>query len=200
MPSPENIFDPQPFLIRLGQLYQKMDAAYDHLAERYGFSCEGCRDNCCRTRFYNHTWLEFYFLAEGLQKLAPESRRRIEARAEDNCRLIKAADQAGQLPREMCPLNIDGWCGLHEHRLMICRLHGIPYEFQPPGRDRVRGEGCSVFSRRHGDQPYLPFDRTPFYSELAALENEFRQAAGLTGKIKLTIAEMILRARKEETA
>jgi len=86
---------------------------------------------------------------------------------------------------------------MYEHRLMICRLHGIPYEFTPPGRDRVYGEGCAIFSSRHGDQPYIPFDRTPFYSELSALEREFRQTTGIYEKIKMTIAEMILMAPRK---
>ncbi|MFP4446211.1 MAG: hypothetical protein ACLFPD_08205 [Desulfosudaceae bacterium] len=197
-PSLEEIAAHDRFLTRLAQLYDNMDEAYDRLAAQYGFSCAGCQENCCRTRFYNHTWLEFYYLARGLAEQPPAERRRIEKRAADCCREVAAAEAADQTPRVMCPLNDEGWCGLHAHRLMICRLHGIPYEFSPPGRQRVYGEGCAVFSQRHQDQPYLPFDRTPFYMELSALEREFRLAAGIDGKIKLTIAEMILRARPGE--
>ena len=36
------------------------------------------------------------------------------------------------------------------------------------------------------------FDRTPFYTRLAALESEFRDSAGLSRRIKLTLAEMLV--------
>ena len=200
IPSLDAVARHEHFLTRLAQLYENMDAAYNRLAAEYGFSCAGCQENCCRTRFYNHTWLEFYYLARGLAEQPPAERRRIENRAADSCREVAAAEAGGQTPRVMCPLNDEGWCGLHAHRLMICRLHGIPYEFSPPGRQRVYGEGCAVFSQRHGDQPYRPFDRSPFYMELSALEHGFRQAAGIEEKIKLTIAEMILQARPGDAA
>ena len=46
---------------------------------------------------------------------------------------------------------------------------------------------------RCANKPYYKYDRTPFYLEMAKLENEFKQAAGLDSRIKMTIAEMILR-------
>jgi hypothetical protein len=35
------------------------------------------------------------------------------------------------------------------------------------------------------------FDRTPFYRQMAMLERELKQAAGLDAKLKMTVAEMI---------
>jgi hypothetical protein len=75
---------------------------------------------------------------------------------------------------------------------MICRLHGIPYELRKPGQPTVHGPGCGDFDKQCPDPSYIQFDRTPFYFEMARLENEFKQAAGLTGRIKMTIAEMVM--------
>jgi len=46
------------FIDRLKQIYTAMDRAYDRAADPYGFTCDGCADNCCRTRFYHHTVIE----------------------------------------------------------------------------------------------------------------------------------------------
>jgi hypothetical protein len=76
---------------------------------------------------------------------------------------------------------------------MICRLHGIPHELQKPGQKVIHGPGCSTFDERCAHKRYFKFDRTPFYVAMAKLENEFKQAMGLDGRIRMTIAEMILR-------
>jgi hypothetical protein len=39
---------------------------------------------------------------------------------------------------------------------------------------------------------YIRFDRTPFYRQMAALEQELRKETGYTDKIKLTIAQMLV--------
>jgi hypothetical protein len=75
---------------------------------------------------------------------------------------------------------------------MICRLHGVPHELRYPDGRVSYGVGCPVFSTHFDDKDYIPFDRTTFYRQLSSVEQEFRQSSGMTGKIKMTIAQMIV--------
>ena len=176
---------------RLRDLFAAMDREYTRAAAHYGFQCDGCPDSCCQTHFYHYTHLEYLFIQEGLAELAPAKQREIRTRAENVCRKVGRADREGRLVRVMCPVNHHGSCILYPNRPMICRLHGIPHEFQNPGQQRIHCPGCAPFDERCSDKPYYAFDRTPFYSKMANLEKEFKQTAGISGKIKLTIAEMI---------
>ena len=45
---------------------------------------------------------------------------------------------------------------------------------------------------RCGQLAYVPFDRTPFYRDLAGIEQALRRDMPGAGKIKMTVAEMIL--------
>lgn len=181
------------FLGRLREIYAAMAKTYETISTQYGdFSCEGCPENCCRTRFYNHTLIEYFYLMEGLAGFSADEQAAMQARAADVCRDVAAAEADGNTPRIMCPLNNDGLCGAYEHRLMICRLHGLPYELRTPGREPFYGGGCQVFTDACGDKSYIPFDRTPFYQAMAGLEKELRGALGTSRKFKKTIAEMIV--------
>ena len=92
----------------------------------------------------------------------------------------------------MCPLNLDEMCILYPYRPMICRLHGIPHELKRPEQKTIYGPGCETFDHRCGRRAYFEFDRTPFYQELAKLEQAVKQALGIAEKFKMTIAEMII--------
>jgi hypothetical protein len=48
-----------------------------------------------------------------------------------------------------------------------------------------------MFNQRCAGKNNYTFDRTPFYIEMASLENEMRQAVGFQKKLKMTIAQMI---------
>jgi hypothetical protein len=183
---------------RLRDIYAAMDDAYDAVAQKYGFTCDHCPDNCCLTRFYNLTYLEYYYLLAGVGQLPAERQQQIRRKAQEVVGRVAADEAAGRTPRHMCPLNVEGRCGLHSHRLMICRLHGIPHEFRFPDGRVSYGEGCSVFGERCGDRNYIVFDRTLFYQQLSSLEKDFRQAAGINGKIKMTIAQMIVAGFRED--
>jgi hypothetical protein len=180
------------FLDRLQRLFGAMDRRYAEAAEYYDFRCEGCEENCCRTRFYHHTYLEYMYIHSGLRNLSDGKRNDILSRASEVCRKTAALDEEGGLVRLMCPLNYDGLCALYDYRPMICRFHGIPHELHRPDRNIIKGPGCGMFERRCLDKNYYKFDRTPFYIEMAQLENELQRAAGLGGRIKMTIAEMIV--------
>jgi Fe-S-cluster containining protein len=186
-----NMADAAPFLERLKRLYDEMDAAYRAAADHYGFHCDGCTDNCCLTRFYHHTHLEYLFLREGFRSLPPEERAEVRARADGVIRETAAAERDGVAARFMCPLNSGGRCRIYARRPMICRLHGIAHELHLPGRPVSLGPGCDAFMRQAAGADDYRFDRTPFYRQMAMLERELKQAAGLDAKLKMTVAEMI---------
>jgi len=180
------------FFDRLQKIFGDMDRKYDIAAQSYGFQCRGCEENCCRTRFYHHTYLEYLYLRQGFGSLDASQQRALRTEAAEVCRQTELADNEGRAVRLMCPLNKDGMCTLYAFRPMICRLHGIPHELQKPGQPVMHGPGCGLFEQQCSAKPYFKFDRTRFYFEMARLENEFKQAAGLSGRARLTIAEMLI--------
>jgi Fe-S-cluster containining protein len=188
-----------PLLTRLESLFNEMDRAYTAVAHQYGFRCSGCADNCCLTRFFHHTLLEYLYLVEGMHRLASGVRQAILTKASAARDGMAAADRSNEPPRIMCPLNRDGQCALYSYRPMICRLHGIPHELHRPGGRVIKQPGCDAFferCRRSGKSAYIPFDRTPFYRQMAMLEKELRLATGYTDKIKLSIAQMLATIRE----
>jgi Fe-S-cluster containining protein len=189
MTPPEPVMTPPDFssLIRL---YKRMDAAYDRVAAQYGFHCTGCADNCCTSLFFHHTFIEKAFLLQGFEQMAVRLRQEIRTRAADYADQTFAGGHAGRSLKLMCPLNLNGGCTLYAFRPMICRLHGLPHELHPPGRQAVRGPGCDA--GRFDADGYIRFDRTPFYMDLAVLEQQFKHRHNLTGRPRLTIAQMLL--------
>lgn len=189
--EPEDYLDP---LRRLKQVYAAMDQAYTHVADRYGFHCHGCADNCCLTHFHHHTFLEFLYLLKGYRNLEKWERIDIRNKAGAVCTALGHADfgEDDHRPRLMCPLNSDGRCRLYRQRPMICRMHGLPHLLRRPDGRIVKGPGCTDFERRCGEKDTVSFDRTPFYRDMARLEGELRRLIGGETRIKMTVAEMIL--------
>jgi len=181
----------KPHLENLANLFERMEKAYDAVADAYGFACAGCEDNCCLTRFYHHTLVEYLYLYQGYSKLPGEERARLQQAADRVNREMARADERGESARSMCPLNRDGRCTLYRYRPMICRLHGIPSEMQRPGGAPVRGPGCGDFDRQCGHRSYIPFDRTPLYKEMARCEQALREQVECREKIRLTVAQMV---------
>ena len=122
------------------------------------------------------------------------TRRVCVERAEEVARQAAALLAQGLQPGLMCPLNDDGLCGLYKHRLMICRLHGVPHRLAPAGRPAQRFPGCfrcQELVQAAGSDADM--DRTPLYVELAALEKRFLGAqAGRLPRVDLTLAQMIV--------
>lgn len=183
------------FVPRLQAIFAAMDRAYAEVAEAYRFHCSGCEDNCCRSHFYHHTYLELLYLYYGWTKLEPRQQRTVQSRAADVCRQMAKGTHGRQTPRPMCPLNISGRCELYPYRPMVCRLHGIPHVLQRPDGRKVSGPGCDAFDRQCGSRGDAVLERTAHYAALASLEQEFRHAAGRQDKSKLSVAEMIVRFR-----
>ena len=49
-----------------------MDADYASVSRAYGFTCRGCDENCCRTKFYHHTFLEYLYIKAGFELFEPD--------------------------------------------------------------------------------------------------------------------------------
>ena len=181
-----------PFLDRLKIIYAEMDRKYQEAADYYGFECTGCENSCCFTRFYHYTLIEYFYLMEGYHCLDNGNQTEVKQRSLAVCRKIDEADEKGKSVRLMCPLNFGSLCVLYPHRPMICRLHGIPHELQRPDQGILNSSGCGTFALKCHGKKRLKFDRTPFYMQMAALEKKMKQAVGMTQKIKMTVAQMIV--------
>lgn len=182
-------------LTRLADLYRQMDEAYAQAAQRLGLSCEGCADNCCTSHFQHHTHVEWAYLWEGMTALPEAQRQRYLGRARRAVAEAQAALARGERPEVMCPLNDAGRCGLYGHRLMICRLHGVPNLLRRPDGRVLTFPGCwksQALCAKRDDVPLL--DRTPLYLRLAEVERSFVGAARLRRlpKVDLTLAEMLV--------
>ncbi|WDP91437.1 MAG: YkgJ family cysteine cluster protein [Desulfobacter sp.] len=177
---------------QLAELYRTMDTAWDRAAAGYGFQCNGCKDNCCLSLFYHHTQVEKAYLLHGFSTLPKAEQKNILEKAENYCSATFAQEDGGipESKKVPCPLLTNGRCGLYPYRPMICRMHGLPHELHKPGAPPIKGPGCAAGNFDNRD--YIPFDRTPFYRDMAGVEMGFRAATGRNGKIKQTIAEILL--------
>lgn len=183
---------PADLEIEVTRLYSEMDRAYGQAAQRSGFECRGCDDNCCRSLFYHHTLVELLYLRAGLGALPPPVQARIRDSAGRVRRESGALNQGGEPTRVMCPLNEQGRCGLYAHRPMICRLHGVPHGLRRPDGRTISGPGCDAYYVQCGKAACAQLDRTPLYTAMADLERRLRARLGFTRRIKLTVAEMLL--------
>jgi hypothetical protein len=181
------------YTVRIRDLYDRMGKAYDRAAACYGFSCNGCDENCCEERFYHHTLAEFLYLFRGIESCDEQKRKEIFDRARKVAELYQTHDAMGLVQRVMCPLNTAGLCSLYEHRLMICRLHGVPYRMSRPDGTETQGTGCHkvAWDMSAEETALCVFDRTGLYRELSGIEIELRRKLGFGNRIKMTIAEMI---------
>lgn len=178
-----------PF-IALKDLYTRMDHVWGQVAEAYEFICNGCTDNCCYSLFFHHTYIEKAYLIHGFNRLDQNLQKTIQGRADRYIQQMVPDRLTTNSARLICPLNTDGQCILYDFRPMICRLHGLPHELCRPGGVNIKSPGCNAGS--FDDKPYIPFDRTLFYQQMAQVEMNFRQDRNKSGKIKETIAQMLI--------
>ena len=111
----------------LTDIYATMELQYDAIAGKVGLSCSGCPDNCCDSYFLHYTYSEWAYLWEGIRALDDETLEKIVDRSKRYVEESRKIIQRKERPKLLCPLNDEGLCTLYSHRLMICRLHGIPH-------------------------------------------------------------------------
>lgn len=179
-------------LAELATLYAEIETAYDHVATLLEFSCRECPDNCCDSYFQHHTYIEWAYLKEGFLALPAERQARYQERAQAALALYQEALERGERPQVMCPVNDEGRCGLYQHRLLICRLHGVPASHTSPNGQQHQFPGCFRCQElTQGLANVTTMDRTRFFKSMVSLEQAFLQGRQLP-RVRMTLAEMIL--------
>jgi len=189
---------PDKLLLQLQDIYKKLEQDYQKVAGELGFSCTGCPDNCCDSYFLHHTYAEWAYLWLGFNKLDPPKKTEILEKSRDYINLCDMADKKGERPQVMCPLNGNGLCTLYEHRLLVCRTHGVPAALTRPDGQKMDFPGCflcqEIVQEKYGKEepPYV--ERTPLLQKIVLLENELLDnKRHLMPKVKMTIAEMLVK-------
>lgn len=183
---------PADFNYAINRLFAHMDQAYDQTARATRFACCGCEQNCCQTRFHHHTLLEYEYLQSGVGQLSAQQQALVRRRAREAVEQTRKLERRNEPAGVMCPLNMDGICGLYAWRPMICRLHGVPHLVRLPDGSIKKGRGCDDFYAQCKKGPLHELDRTPLYLEMADLERRLRRHRGVKRKTKMTIAEMLV--------
>lgn len=184
---------------RLSEVYDEIDREYDKAAKQYDtFSCDGCKDNCCKTVFYHYTLIENLYFIEGIGEIPENIREDIVRKATDYVENLGKHPFNAEELSIMCPVNVDGKCIVYKQRPLICRIHGLPGMLHSPLKGTQKFEGCLRFSTMHGDNIFHEIDRTAFYSKIAYIERDLRKEIVFTQKYKKTIAEMIIDQTKDE--
>lgn len=182
----------------LTDIYQAMQEEYDLLAGEIPLTCRDCPDNCCDSWFFHHTYSEWAYLWQGIRLLDDQAVERIIARAEEYLRQSEQQSARGNRPRIMCPLNDNGRCSLYQHRMLVCRMHGIPATLTRPDGQSMRFPGCFrcqeiVTKNYEQEEDTSAMDRTRIFTDLAALEARLLgEHRHLYPKVKKTIAQMIV--------
>ncbi|MBI5556713.1 MAG: hypothetical protein HY885_03675 [Deltaproteobacteria bacterium] len=180
---------------RIAALYHEMQDAYDALAHNLAFSCTGCPDNCCDSYFQHHTYTEWAYLWEGLSALPREKKEYFIARATDYERESETMLAREQRPQIMCPINEGGLCALYPHRMMICRLHGVPAAMTRPDSKHLEFPGCFRCQELvAGRKTIARLDRTEMYQELVRIEMDWLgPKRRILPRVRMTLAEMIVK-------
>lgn len=176
---------------RLRELYEKMDCEYSTTAESVGFSCKDCDGaKCCAVDLIVHTYVERFFIQEGLARLDESARAEILKRSKAVVRAKRINPAGDEYRNSVCVLNFDGLCALYEFRPMICRLAGIAHVIRRPDGSEVTGDGCPRFMERIAPKwPTKRIDRTSHYNQLAAIEIELIRPH-VTRAEPMTVAEI----------
>lgn len=185
-------------LARLETIYDSLQREYERVAEALVFSCRDCPDNCCDSYFLHHTYVEWAYLWIGLRQLPEKQLERLLVRARRYLEECHSAMQRGERPQIMCPLNEDGLCTVYQHRLLVCRTHGVPAKMTRPDGQSMLFPGCfrcqEIVAEKNTREASVQMDRTALLQQLAALENEiFDHKRHLMPKVRLTLAEMLVK-------
>ncbi len=194
----KEIILPAEMSVVLRELYESMESEYDKVAGQVGQTCLGCNDNCCDSFFLHHTYVEWAYLWQGIRALEDVLLDKIVARSKEyaaqSCKLIAENIR----PQLMCPCNEDGRCLVYTHRLMICRMHGVPATLTRPDGQMLRFPGCwrcqEVVADKYESETIAPaMERTELFQRLAKLESQLLDdKRHLYPRVKISIAEMIV--------
>ncbi len=181
------------YVKQLAALYQEMEKAYGQVATLLDFSCTDCQDNCCDSYFLHHTNIEWAYLWQGFNELPKVKQKEYRARAKEYMAMSEKALAKEERPSHMCPVNDDGRCGLYSHRLMICRLHGVPASMTSPNGQKHSFPGCFRCQElTQNIANVTTMDRTLFFQKMVGLEKAFVGKANIP-RVKLTLAEMLIK-------
>lgn len=189
---------PEHLAERIAELYGRMEDDYNRVAKAIDFSCRGCPDNCCDSYFLHHSYAEWAYLWRGLRRLEAEKLEKVRKRAKTYQEECRQAEEKGERPLVMCPLNEEGLCILYAHRLLVCRTHGVPARMRRPDGRLLQFPGCFRCQELVGEREKTGVktpgvDRTPLLTELARVEEELlHYQRNLYPKVRMTIADMIL--------
>jgi hypothetical protein len=194
------VLDPG-FSQQVANLYAEMEETYDRTAKAINLTCVDCPDNCCDSYFLHHTFTEWAYLWEGLNKLAASKMAVIQEKAREYVLQSETILAKGERPMLMCPLNENGLCSVYSHRLMICRLHGVPSKFTRPDGQTMQFPGCFMCQEIIKEKTSAIYmDRTGFFRRLVEMELRLlgpkRPSAP---KVKLTLAQMIVQGPPQLT-
>lgn len=195
----KEIFLPPELFQEITEIYRSMEEGYDQVAGEITLTCHGCSDNCCDSYFLHYTYSEWAYLWEGLRALDNSRLDRILERAEEYVQKSRELIARQERPQLMCPLNEDGLCALYRHRMLICRMHGVPATLTRPDGQNLRFPGCfrcqEVVAEKYDEETDAPtMDRTVLFRRLVQLESRLLgEKRHLFPKIKLSIAEMIVK-------
>ena len=183
----------------LSDIYQALQEEYDKIAEQIPLTCQGCPDNCCDSYFQHHTYCEWAYLWQGLRQLAEAELELVKERARAYVRKSAEVLAEGGRPQLICPLlNEDGLCSLYHHRMLVCRMHGIPATLTRPDGQSMRFPGCfrcqEIVKENFKQESEAPaMDRTLLFHKLAGLETKLMgNRRHLYPRVKKTIADMIV--------
>ena len=194
----QEIILPPELSREISEIYRAMQEGYETIAAEITLSCSDCSDNCCDSWFQHHTYSEWAFLWEGLRMLAQPVLERITERAKEYIRTSSDSLASGKRPQVMCPLNEDGLCILYHHRMLVCRMHGIPATMTRPDGQSMRFPGCfccqEIVAEKYADENAAPaMDRTPLFRRLVGVESQLMgPQRHLYPRVKKTIADMIV--------
>lgn len=183
----------------LAAIYQDMQTSYEEIAQQIPLTCEGCPDNCCDSYFQHHTYSEWAYLWEGLRLLDEDTRNTLIAKAKEYVRKSSDILAEHDRPQIMCPLLADdGLCSLYEHRLLVCRMHGVPATMTRPDGQSMRFPGCfrcqEIVSENYSrENDAAAMDRTSLFRRLVIVEGKLMgEKRHLYPRVKKTIADMIV--------
>ncbi len=159
----------------LSEIYQDMENGYDLIANQINLSCHGCPDNCCDSYFLHHTYCEWAYLWQGFRTIQGNRRAEITDKAEryiKNAEVLLAKKQRPQIP---CPLlGKDGLCNLYKHRMLVCRMHGVPADMTRPDGQSMRFPGCfrsqEIIAEKYPQEKNIPaMDRTRLFHRMVSV-------------------------------